>query len=88
MLGSMVSSSSPKDFQPNWHMAEPSCPFMAFQANCGPPGKGYIPVGMKSALDSSMGLPNRFISAFWMLGLAMPLEVSKSFICIAKIKKR
>jgi len=45
----------------------------------GPPANGCMPVAMNSALDSSMGLPRRSVSALRMLALVMPDEVSSSF---------
>jgi hypothetical protein len=37
-------------------------------------------VGIKRALDSAIGLPNRSSSASWMLVLLMPLDVRSNLI--------
>jgi hypothetical protein len=82
MLGSAVSSSTPRDFQPNSHMGvSGSCPAMKFQALPGPAsGCPYVAVGMQRALDSSIGLPSRSTSASRMLAFLIPAEVSRSFM--------
>src|SRR6476660_1941121 len=82
MLGSAVSSSTPKDFQPSPHMGLlGSCPLMNRQAAPGPAvGCPYPAVGMQRALASAIGLPRRSTSALWMLGFLMPAEVSRNFM--------
>src|SRR5512133_1096306 len=84
MLGSAVSSSTPKDFQPSSHMGSADRPVMnrhaPAQAMRGPYTPPYIAVGMQSALDSLMGLPSRSTSASRMLAFLMPADVRRSFI--------
>src|SRR5258708_37221371 len=76
MLGSAVSSSTPKDFQPNSHMGQRGCrPLMNRHAWPAPLGLAYSAVGMQRALDSAIGLPSRSTSALWMLVFLMPAEV-------------
>src|SRR3954454_4627536 len=82
MLGSAVSSNTPKDFQPSSHIGQlGSRPLM----NCHtfPPGPThgcpYIAVGMQRALDSLIGLTSRSTSASWMLAFLMPADVRRSF---------
>src|SRR5437762_383178 len=76
MLGSAVSSSTPRDFQPSMHMGSESCPVIQRHAAPGPAqGCPYAAVGMMRALDSAIGLPRRSTSALWMLGLVIPPEV-------------
>ena len=82
MLGSAVSSSTPKDFQPSSHIGQlGSCPLMNCHALSPGPTQGcpYIAVGMQRALDSPTGLPSRSTSASWMLAFLMPADVSRSF---------
>src|SRR5688572_11431373 len=82
MLGSAVSSSTPKDFQPNSHMGVlGSCPLMNRHAAPGPAmGCPYAAVGMQRALDSATGFPSRSTSASWMLVFLMPAEVRRNFM--------
>src|SRR5574342_779522 len=84
MLGSAVSSSTPRDFQPNSHMgvlgSRPLMKHHARAAPAAPPGKAYVAVGMQRALDSAIGLPSRSTSAPWMLAFLMPAEVSRNFM--------
>src|ERR1700756_2745022 len=76
MLGSAVSSSTPRDFQPSMHIGSESCPVIQRHAAPGPAqGCPYAAVGMMRALDSAIGLPRRSTSALWMLGLLMPPDV-------------
>src|SRR3954469_4903394 len=81
MLGSAVSSSTPRDFQRNSHMGHLSSrPLMNCHAIAGvTAGCPYDAVGMHRALDSAMGLPSRSTSAFSMLGFLIPAEVRRSF---------
>src|SRR5882724_1088871 len=79
-LGRAVSSSSPNDFQPNSQKGSPKVPQMTLLALSPPPGRAYIAVGTKRAVDSETGLPRRSTSALWMLLLLMPAEVRRSFI--------
>src|SRR3954447_2636513 len=82
MLGSAVSSSTPKDFQPSSHIGQlGSCPLMNCHAFSPGPTQGcpYIAVGMQRALDSLIGLPSRPTSASGMLAFLMPAEVRRSF---------
>src|SRR5215207_11092936 len=52
MLGSAVSSSNPKDFQPSSHMGQiGSLLLVNRNAKAAPPGKAYVAVGMQRALD-------------------------------------
>src|SRR5690349_23678107 len=82
MLGSAVSSSTPRDFQPSPLMGHlGSCPLMNRHAAARPAmGCPYAAVGMQRALDSAIGLPRRSTSASWMLGFLMPAEVRRSFM--------
>src|SRR6266496_5620711 len=80
MLGRAVSSSTPKDFQPNSHKGVDAFPQISRQAMAAPPGMAYAAVGMQRALDSAIGLPSRSTSALWMLVLLMPAEVSRNFM--------
>src|SRR5205823_14949617 len=82
MLGSAVSSSTPKDFQPNSHMGVlASRPLMNRHAAPGPAmGCPYAAVGMQRALASSIGLPRRSTSALWMLVFLMPAEVRRNLM--------
>src|SRR6476659_6035689 len=83
MLGSAVSSSTPKDCQPSSHIGQlGSCPLMNCHAFSPGPTQGwpYIAVGMQRALDSLIGLPSRSTSASWMLAFLMPADVRRSFI--------
>src|SRR6266496_6755738 len=82
MLGSAVSSSTPKDFQPSSHMGvSGSCPLMNRHARSGVTwGCPYPAVGMQRALHSAIGLPSRSMSALWMLGFLMPAEVRRYFM--------
>src|SRR5215471_853835 len=80
MLGSAVSSSTPKDFQPSSHNGVPARPVMNRLAAAGPPiGCPYDAVGMQRALDSAIGLPSRPVSASWMLVFLIPADVRRSF---------
>ncbi|GAA5023171.1 hypothetical protein GCM10025734_80070 [Kitasatospora paranensis] len=64
MLGSAVSSNTPRDFQPSSHMGVEDCPVMKRHAPPGlPMGCPYPAVGMQSALESAIGLPRRSTSA-------------------------
>src|SRR6185503_13592018 len=82
MLGSAVSSSTPKDFQPSSHIGvRDSRPLMNRHAAPGPAmGCPYAAVGMHRALDSAIGLPSRSTSASWILVFLMPAEVRRYFI--------
>src|SRR5437764_458716 len=82
MLGSAVSSSTPRDFQPNSIIGQRgSCPVMKFHALGGPAmGCPYDAVGMQRALDSAIGLPSRSTSASWMLVFLMPADVRRNFM--------
>src|SRR6188472_4725792 len=81
MLGSAVSSSTPKDFQPSSHMGVVARPVMNRHAPPGlPMGCPYPAVGIQRALDSAIGLPRRSMSASRMLGFVMPAEVSRYFM--------
>src|SRR5690242_3380915 len=80
MLGSAVSSSTPKDFQPSSHMGWADVPLMKRHGPPGLPwGFPYPAVGIQRALDSATGLPRRSMSALWMLGFLMPAEVRRYF---------
>src|ERR1035438_2540595 len=80
VLGSAVSSSTPKDFQPNSHKGVEARPVMKRQAMSAPPRLAYTAVGMHRALDSAIGLPKRSTSASWMLGFLMPAEVRRNLM--------
>jgi hypothetical protein len=80
MLGSAVSSSTPKDFQPNSHKGVEADPQISRQAMPAPPGMAYTAVGMQRALDSAIGLPSRSTSASWMLVFLMPAEVRRNLM--------
>src|SRR4029078_11050501 len=82
MLGSAVSSSTPKDFQPSSHMGVSGpCPLMNRHARSGVTcGCPYPAVGMQRALHSAIGLPSRSMSALWMLMFLMPAEVRRYFM--------
>src|SRR5579859_4112405 len=83
MLGSAVSSSTPRDFQPSSHMGQlGSRPLMKRHTPGPGPTMGcpYIAVGTQRALDSVIGLPSRSSSALWMLVFLIPAEVRRSFI--------
>src|SRR5258708_4797917 len=83
MLGSAVSSSTPRDFQPSSHMGVlGSRPLIKRHTpGPGPPmGCPYIAVGMQRALDSAIGLPRRLVKALWMLVFLMPAEVRRNLI--------
>src|SRR5205809_8147625 len=83
MLGSAVSSSTPRDFHSNSHMGQRgSRPLMNCHAFSPGPTQGcpYIAVGMQRALDSLIGLPSRSTSASRMLAFLMPADVRRSFI--------
>src|SRR5215217_6566137 len=83
MVGSAVSSNTPKDFQPSSHIGQlGSCPLMNCHAFSPGPTEGcpYIAVGMQRALESLIGLPKRSTSALWMLGFLIPADVRRSFI--------
>src|ERR1700756_111581 len=80
MLGSAVSSSTPRDFQPSMHIGSESCPVIQRHAAPGPAlGCPYAAVGMQRALDSAIGLPRRATSAVWVLGVVVPESVRRSF---------
>jgi hypothetical protein len=81
MLGSAVSSSTPKDFQPSSHMGvRSSRPVMNRHAWPAPPGRACVAVGMQRALDSAIGLPNRSTKASRMLAFLMPADVRRNLI--------
>src|SRR3982074_884676 len=81
MLGSAVSSSTPRDFQPNSHIGVlGSRPLMNRHAWKAPSGLAYAAVGMHRALDSAIGLPRRPTSALRMLVFLMPAEVRRSLM--------
>lgn len=75
-----MSSSTPRDFQPNPVRGLTALPVMNRYAPVGPPGNGYIPVAMHSAFDSAIGLPSSSTNAAWMLTLLIPEEVRRSFV--------
>src|SRR5262245_46149248 len=81
MLGSAVSSSTPKDFQPSSHMGQMgSRPLMNRHAWPGVTwGCPYPAVGMQRALASAICLPSRSTSALRMLVFLMPAEVRRYF---------
>jgi hypothetical protein len=79
MLGSAVSSSTPRDFQPSSHMGVVARPVMNRHAERGPP-MAYAAVGMQRALDSAIGLPRSPTRASLMLVFLMPADVRRSFI--------
>jgi hypothetical protein len=80
MLGSAVSSSTPKDFHPSSHMGVEARPQMKRHAPPGLPcGCPYPAVGMHRALESAIGLPRRSTSALRMLAFLIPAEVSRYF---------
>src|ERR1700733_12341596 len=79
MLGSAVSSSTPRDFQPSSHIGVVARPVMNRHAEPGPP-MAYVAVGMQSALDSAIGLPRSSTRASLMLVFLMPADVRRSFI--------
>src|ERR1700722_20743340 len=81
MLGSAVSSSTPRDFQPSSHIGLEDLPVMNRYAPPGLPwGCPYPAVGMQRALHSAIGLPSRPTSAFSMLGFLIPADVESSFM--------
>src|SRR6266511_1249843 len=82
MLGSAVSSSTPKDFHPSSHMGSADRPLMKRHTPAPGPTLGcpYIAVGMQRALQSAIGLPSRSTSALWMLVFLMPAEVRRSLM--------
>src|SRR3954468_18522686 len=81
MLGSAVSSSSPKDFQPSSHKGVEARPLTNRHAPAGPAmGCAYAAVGMQRALHSAVGLPSSRTSASWMLVFLMPADVGRSFV--------
>src|SRR6266496_3861523 len=81
MLGSAVSSSTPRDFQPSSHMGSLDCPLMKRHGPAGvTAGCPYAAVGMHRALESAIGLPSRPTSASWMLVFLMPAEVRRSLM--------
>src|SRR5438034_6259276 len=81
MLGSAVSSSTPKDFQPSPHMGRGDWPLMKLHAPSGLTwGCPYAAVGIQRALESAIGLPSRFSSELWMLAFLIPAEVRRSFM--------
>src|SRR5271165_1989695 len=79
MLGSAVSSSTPRDFQPSSHIGVVACPLMNRQAPAAPPGLAYDAVGMQRALHSAIDLPRRSTSALWIRVFLTPAEVSRNF---------
>src|SRR5215471_14489299 len=78
ILGSAVSSSTPRDFQPSSHNGVVARPVMNRHAEPGPP-MAYDAVGMQRALDSAIGLPSRPVSASRMLVFLIPADVRRSF---------
>src|SRR5438874_12105709 len=80
MLGSAVSSSTPKDFHPSSHKGVASRPLISRHAMPAPPGMAYAAVGMQRALDSAIGFPIRSTSASWMLVFLMPADVRRNFM--------
>src|SRR4051812_8652315 len=75
MLGSAVSSRTPTDLKPR-----SPCSVMKLQAEAGVhQGWPYSAVGMHSAVESSIGLPNRLTSASRMLVFVTPPDVRRSF---------
>src|SRR5260221_6759663 len=83
MLGSAVSSSTPKDFQPNPHKGVVARPLISRKAAAAPPGMAYAAVGMQRALDSAIGLPSRSTRALPMLSLEMPPDVRRNFMMVS-----
>src|SRR6476620_2027678 len=81
MLGSAVSSNTPRDVHPSSHMGQlGSRPLMKPHAISGLTwGCPYCAVGIQRALDSAIGLPSRSTSASWMLVFLTPAEVRTSF---------
>src|SRR3954451_14164283 len=82
MLGSAVSSSTPKDFQPSSHIGVlGSRPLMNAHALPGPAiGWPYDAVGMQRASHSAIGLAKRSSSASWMLVFVTPADVRRNFM--------
>src|SRR3954470_11644909 len=81
MLGSAVSSSTPRDFHPSSHIGVVAWPVMNRHAPPGLPiGCPYPAVGMQRALDSAIGLPRRSTSASWMLVFLMPADVRRNLM--------
>src|SRR4051812_918643 len=83
MLGSAVSSSTPRDFQSSSHIGVlGSRPLMNCHVFVPGPTMGcpYMAVGMQRALDSAIGLPRRSTSASWMLAFLMPADVRRSLM--------
>jgi hypothetical protein len=78
MLGSAVSSRTPRDFQPNPHNGLAADPVISRYAEAAPPGNAYVAVGTQRALHSAIDLPKRSTSESWMLALVMPPEVRKN----------
>src|SRR5215471_15050910 len=78
MLGSAVSSSTPRDFQPSSHRGVSATPWISWYAIDAPLAKGYAAVGMQRALESVIGLPSSSTSVLRMLVLLMPAEVRRS----------
>src|SRR5919112_6117953 len=75
MLGSAVSSRTPTDLKPR-----SPCPVMKRQAEAGVHlGWPYSAVGMHSAVESSIGLPNRLTSASRIPVFVTPPDVRRSF---------
>src|SRR4051812_25820873 len=80
MLGSAVSSRTPRDFHPRSHMGISDLPLMKRHGPAGVAQGGLYPaVGIQSALDSAIGLPKRATSASRRLLFLTPAEVSSSF---------
>src|SRR6476659_6204838 len=82
MLGSAVSTSTPRDFQPNSHIGVVARPLMNRHATPGVRGCPYAAVGMQRALDSAIGLPRRSTSASLILVFLMPAEVRRTSYCL------
>src|SRR5690349_23970378 len=84
MLGSAVSSNTPKDFQPSPNKEAEYSPQICFHATTAPPGKAYAAVGIQSALDSEIGLPSSSTSVLRMLVLFAPADVRRSFMILLR----
>ena len=81
MLGSAVSSRTPKDAQPRlvimWNGGSPAT---ELRTEAGPSiGCPHCAVGMQSARDSEIGLPSRSTRASRMLSFVTPPDVRRSF---------
>src|SRR6478735_3585933 len=82
MVGRAVSSRTPTDFHPSEVMASPGSPPLTKRRTDPGPHMGcpHCAVGMQSAADSEIGLPNMPTSASRMLVFLTPPEVRSIFI--------